>query len=639
MGAKTVTALEKQLPDLITKLWALIKTSVGGFLGVTGFLLSLVMVPIYSFFLLKERPAIERRWREYLPLRNSPLKDEVANTLSQINSYIIAYFRGQLLVCLVDGLLIGTALTVFGLNFAPLIGLLVVPLTMIPYIGIVICWIPAVIIAAAQWGDWWHPFWVTVIFIVVQNLEGLFYAPRIVGNSVGLHPMTVIVSIFIWGLLIGGLLGPLLAIPLTATIKVLLARYVWGERLREQVMENIEAVPVVAEEHASRNTFVRPVSRAERRGRTTVCQISLGGAESQLSWWSSRDAFAAAGSHGGAASSCAAASFSRFLSCSVLALAFLPSRLSAKGGIVGRKRGSSQKPAIGLRKTIFRRPRAWRARPSRIDPDSLAAARILADTTEKQNRSETVAWRAQIARLDPGLDSEFNLASAALRFGQLDVARAALGRVAPADREKAAYHVVAGWLSRAQGNVAEEERHFAAAVAHEPSNDVYQFNLAALEILSPDPEKNAAARNQLERLSKVPQFRTEALRALLDNALRENQTEAANALAQELQMSPQVTFADYLLCLDLYRKLNPKKFETLLNKVKPVAARNGHDLAQLIDWMNRNNLPNEAWKWSEKLPADLTSHPPVARHDRRFARPDEELGAFETPDARWFVGR
>ena len=115
------------------------------------------MVPIYSFFLLKERPAIQRRWREYLPLRNSPLKDEVATTLSQINSYVIAYFRGQLLVCVVDGILIGTALTIFGLNFAPLIGLLVVFLTMIPYIGIVVCWVPAVLIATAQWGDWTHP--------------------------------------------------------------------------------------------------------------------------------------------------------------------------------------------------------------------------------------------------------------------------------------------------------------------------------------------------------------------------------------------------------------------------------------------------------------------------------------------------
>jgi len=241
--------LEGQLPYWSDKIWTLLKTSIGGFLGVTGFLLSLVMVPIYLFFLLKERPAIEKRWKEYLPLRNSPLKDEVAAVLTQINSYIIAYFRGQLLVCLVDGILIGTALVLLGLNFAPLIGLLVVFLTMIPYVGIVICWVPAVLIALAQWGDWTHPLLITVVFFGVQNLEAIFIAPRIVGNSVGLHPMTVIVSIFVWGLLIGGLLGPILAVPLTATIKVLLARYVWGRRLRERVEEQIEEVPVVREAH------------------------------------------------------------------------------------------------------------------------------------------------------------------------------------------------------------------------------------------------------------------------------------------------------------------------------------------------------------------------------------------------------
>ena len=149
------------------------------------------------------------------------LKDEVAAVLSQINNYIIAYFRGQLLVCLIDGVLIGTALYLVGLNFAPLIGLLVVVLTMIPYIGIILCWVPAVLIATAQWGDWTHPLIVTGVFVIVQNLEAIFIAPRIVGNSVGLHPMTVIVSIFVWGLLIGGLLGPILAVPLTATAKVL----------------------------------------------------------------------------------------------------------------------------------------------------------------------------------------------------------------------------------------------------------------------------------------------------------------------------------------------------------------------------------------------------------------------------------
>jgi len=250
---KQLPNLEGQLPNLAEKVWGIIKKSIGGFLGVTGFLLSLIMVPIYLFFLLKQRPAIQSRWKDYLPLRQSRLKDEVAEVLLQINSYIIAYFRGQLLVCLVDGILIGATLSFLpppGLNFAVLIGCLVAVLTMIPYLGIIVCWIPAVLIAVAQWGDFTHPLLVTLIFIVIQNLEGLFYAPRIVGNSVGLHPMTVIVSIFVWGLLIGGLLGPILAVPLTATIKVLLARYVWSERLRKETMEAIEEVPVVEEAEA-----------------------------------------------------------------------------------------------------------------------------------------------------------------------------------------------------------------------------------------------------------------------------------------------------------------------------------------------------------------------------------------------------
>src|ERR1700730_10380864 len=246
-AGKIIPNLERYLPTMAEKIWNIVKKSIGGFLGITGFLLSLIMVPIYLFFLLKERPRIEKRWKDYLPLRASPLKDEIAAALSEINSYTIAYFRGQLLVCLVDGTLIGSILTLFCLNFAPLIGLFVVILTMIPYIGIVICWVPAVLIAAFQFGDWWHPFWVTIIFVVIQNLEGMFFAPRIVGKSVGLHPMTVIVSIFVWGLLIGGLLGPILAVPLTATIKVLLARYVWSPRVRERVRDQVGSVPVVRE--------------------------------------------------------------------------------------------------------------------------------------------------------------------------------------------------------------------------------------------------------------------------------------------------------------------------------------------------------------------------------------------------------
>jgi hypothetical protein len=248
-----------------------------------------------------------------------------------------------------------------------------------------------------------------------------------------------------------------------------------------------------------------------------------------------------------------------------------------------------------------------------IHHDSTAAFHILADASEKQNRPETVAWRAQIARLEPGnLDSQLNLASAALRFGRLDTARKALEMVPPAHRDRAAYHVVAGWLARAQGNDADVEMHFAAAVAQEPANDLYQFNLAVLRIRSPVPEKNDEARQVLERLKGVPAYRAGSLRALLSDAIQRNELERADSFAQDLQMSQQVTFSDYLLCLEFYRKLDQKKFSALLEKVKPVAARSPNDLALLMDWLNKNGLGAEVLKWMEKLPSEHTTVPPPA---------------------------
>src|SRR5262249_60609702 len=113
--------LQDALPTLLGKLWDILKKSIGGFVGATVFLVSLILVPVYLFFLLKEKPRIEERWTDYLPLRPSPLKNEVADVILQINSYVVAYFRGQLLVCLVDGILIGTALTMVGLTFSPVI--------------------------------------------------------------------------------------------------------------------------------------------------------------------------------------------------------------------------------------------------------------------------------------------------------------------------------------------------------------------------------------------------------------------------------------------------------------------------------------------------------------------------------------
>ena len=246
-------------------------------------------------------------------------------------------------------------------------------------------------------------------------------------------------------------------------------------------------------------------------------------------------------------------------------------------------------------------------------PDSQPILYILAEAAEKQNLEETISWREQIARLRPkDPDSQLNLISAALRFGKLDLARKTLDQIAASDRHRAAFHVVAGWLASAEGNFAEQEEQFAAAVKKEPKNDLYQFNLAALQIHSSDAQKNANARENLERLSKLAPYRTGALRALLNDAVARNDFLAGNNFAQQLQMSQEVTFGDYLLCLNFYRKLDEKKFHLLLERVKPFATKNPSDLASLMRWMNENGLTGEVAKWIEKLPVEKLTSPPAA---------------------------
>src|SRR5436853_2766622 len=190
-------------------------------------------------------------------------------------------------------------------------------------------------------------------------------------------------------------------------------------------------------------------------------------------------------------------------------------------------------------------------------PNSLPALYVLAEAAEKQNLEEAISWREQITGLRPkDPDSQLNLVSAALRFGKLDLARKALDQIPASDRDRAAFHVVAGWLACAEGNFAVQEEQFAAAVKKEPKNDLYQFNLAALQIRSKDAEKSKDARDTLERLSSTAPYRTGALRALLNDAVERNELTAADGFAQQLQMSPEVTFGDYLLCLNFYRMLD-----------------------------------------------------------------------------------
>lgn len=217
--------------------------------GLLGYLLGFLLVPVYLYYFLNESSKIKATWHQYIPLKASKFKDEVVSTLSEINGYLISFFRGQVLVSLIDGVLVGVALSIFQLPYGFLIGLALAVLGILPFIGNILCMIPAALIAFIhfggsdanhQWlGDspWAYVGAVIGIFLVVQQINSLVTAPKIVGDSVGLHPMTVIFSILFWSLLLGGFLGALMAVPLTAAVKVLFSRYIWQARVSPQLNE------------------------------------------------------------------------------------------------------------------------------------------------------------------------------------------------------------------------------------------------------------------------------------------------------------------------------------------------------------------------------------------------------------------
>lgn len=220
--------LRERVPAISSAVLGWLQRSLGGVFGAAGFLLSFLLVPVYLFYFLSGAAVIKKRWHEFLPMRASGFKNEIVSVLGEINHYLVSYFRGQVLVSFLNGLLTWIGLQLIGLEFALFIGVLLAVAGLIPFLGIVISAIPALLIALAQSGGGWQlPLLVVLVFAVVQTIDGLFITPKIVGDCVGLHPMTVMVSIVFWGLLLDGLIGALLAVPLTATFKVLLKRYVW----------------------------------------------------------------------------------------------------------------------------------------------------------------------------------------------------------------------------------------------------------------------------------------------------------------------------------------------------------------------------------------------------------------------------
>lgn len=255
-AAPTSEAIDHGIRLADTSLWVQVKSMgdnaigwvKGGtskLLGFLGLVIGFAMVPIYLYYFLKDGAAIREHWHEYVPLKASRFKTELVETLTEINRYMISFFRGQVLVAFIDGLLIGIGLSILGLPLGILFGIMMAIVGIIPFVGNIITLIPACLMAWFHYSDPAHHGWlgsspwayvaaVCAIFFIAQQINSLVTAPKIVGDSVGLHPMTVIFSMIFWSLILGGFVGALLAVPLTASIKVLFHRYIWEKKIRDR---------------------------------------------------------------------------------------------------------------------------------------------------------------------------------------------------------------------------------------------------------------------------------------------------------------------------------------------------------------------------------------------------------------------
>lgn len=183
---------------------------------VLGGLLGWVVVPVYfAFFLTVRGVAVESR--DFLPFLKPETRDDVVYLVREFIAIIVAFFRGQLVVAFAQGLLFAVGFSLVGLSYGFAIGLVLGLLNIIPYLGSMIGLGIAIPLSLLQDGGGAGLFLaVLAVFVLVQTIEGWFLTPKIMGDRTGLHFMTIIVAIFFWGVALDGILGMILAIPLTA---------------------------------------------------------------------------------------------------------------------------------------------------------------------------------------------------------------------------------------------------------------------------------------------------------------------------------------------------------------------------------------------------------------------------------------
>ncbi len=207
----------------------LLTFSLAGISSLVSVVLYLILVPILVFFMLKDRAAILTWFSGYLPANRSLLRSVWLEVNEQIGSYV----RGRVIEIILIATVASSAFAVLGLQYAVLLGSLVGLSVIIPYIGVVLVTIPVILVGLMQWGLSAHFIYLMITYLIIVILDGNVLVPVLFSETLGLHPVVIILSVIIFGAF-WGFWGVFFSIPLAALIHAVLKAWPKAEVPGEQ---------------------------------------------------------------------------------------------------------------------------------------------------------------------------------------------------------------------------------------------------------------------------------------------------------------------------------------------------------------------------------------------------------------------
>lgn len=224
------SSIEKAVVENITRIESVLGTGISkfvdGFIKSISRIISYILTPVLTFYFLVDKDFFKSKIKEAIPNRH---KDEVLNLAAKIDESISLFLRGRLLMAAFVGVSTSIFLMIMGIDFALVIGFITMIADIIPYIGPFLGFMPAVIFAFIASPI--KALWVGLFFIIIQWVENNIVGPKILGDSTGMHPLTILLGIIVGGAVFG-VMGMIISVPLISIIKIFYFHF--RDKLRER---------------------------------------------------------------------------------------------------------------------------------------------------------------------------------------------------------------------------------------------------------------------------------------------------------------------------------------------------------------------------------------------------------------------